>query len=146
MPELLMMLVPAIVVVVVALVGYGPDRVAGGAGEIRFFEDRLEIPAQRGRPHVFERDGLTLSRSSVVGSFMFVAVTEVQLLDLVQGEQRRRVSSRIFESMEAFEAFVRDVERFAHGLPPADDPPSERGSPARDAYDDRLDEELAALD
>jgi hypothetical protein len=118
------------------------DAVAGGAGEIRLFEDRLEVPrAQRdehGRVDVFRLDDLEIELSELAMSFNLVFTAVVQVAELRSGSARRRVSSRLFESDEAFAEFVDTVDHVRHRLPVA--------ATGSDEYDERLDRELDALD
>jgi hypothetical protein len=121
--------------------GGASDLVAGGRGEIRLFEDRVEVPRaalnDRRYVDVFPLADLSVSVSETRVSLNLVMTTTFQVAELRAGALRRRVSSRLFESEAAFAAFLADLQHVRHRLPV---------KPDGDDYDERLDRELDALD
>jgi len=118
------------------------DAVAGGRGEIRLFEDRLEVPRPRrddsGAVEVFRLEELDIELSELAMSFNLVFTSVVRVAELRAGGSKRRISSRLFASDAAFAEFVDVVDHVRHRLPV--------GGAGGDEYDERLDRELDALD
>ena len=140
-PALLLLLVVALVGRLSSLSIY---RVAGGRGELRLFEQHLEIPRARGaRPLHMRYDGLVLELRRHEGRIAFQVVSVTSVLILRQGGQTRGICSRVFESHEVFLEAVEDIEALAAGerLPNRDSPDPAASIP--DEYDERLEAELA---
>ena len=139
--------VPGLIGCAVVWWGRDADSVVGGRAELRLFDENLEVPRPRrgGTPHdVFELKSLAVRVDHVRVRVNFILTNEIMVAVLRDGERERRLSSRLFVDMQELQSFVEDVRRAQRGEPLAPNPGRANGR--RDAYDDRLDEELAALD
>lgn len=131
--------------------GMSAYRVGGGRNLIRFYADRIEVPAIRARkPLVFRREGLTIRvRDQVVKYRLATAsvatIKRGKLIELRSGALRRTLSTLVLEDEHDEAALIGDLERFVAGEAAlgraAYDAP-----PPRTKYDDRIDGELAQLD
>jgi hypothetical protein len=131
--------------------GMSSYRVGGGRNLIRFYVDRLEVPAVRERaPMVFQREGLQVGIKNVVVNYRvaLVSVGTVKrgiLIELQGGGRRRKLSTLTLHDIHDEPALIADLERFVAGQPAigraAHDAP-----PPRTSYDDRIDRELAQLE
>jgi hypothetical protein len=133
--------------------GMSAYRVGGGRNLIRFYADRLEVPAVRERkPLVFTRDaGLDVIVSDVVvhyrlGLTALATVKRGKLVDLRGGGGlRRKLSTLVLDDRHDEAALLADLQRFVAGQPAigrhGHDVP-----PPRTEYDDRIDRELAQLE
>jgi hypothetical protein len=151
-PALLVLLALALCSACVAFwFGMTAYRVGGGRNLIRFYPDRIEVPAIRERqPLVFRREGLTVSVRDQVVQYRLVtasvaSVKRGKLIELRSGAKRRALSTLVLEDRHDEAALVGDLERFiageaALGRAAYDAPPP------RTEYDDRIDRELAQLD
>jgi hypothetical protein len=75
-------------------------RIGGGRGAIRFYADRLEVPAARGAATavVLSRDGLTASATEMrvryrIGAIQAATLRRGHMVELVAGQSRRRLST-----------------------------------------------------
>jgi hypothetical protein len=132
--------------------GMSAYRVGGGRNLIRFYADRIEVPAVRERkPLVFIRDaGLeVIVRDMVVqyrlGLTSLATVKRGKLIELRGGGVRRKLSTLVLDDSHDEVALLADLQRFVAGEPAlgraAHDVP-----PPRTEYDDRIDRELAQLE
>lgn len=121
-------------------------RIAGGKGELLIYRDRIEVPhPSRGEPVRFAINSVTahVVRNQVM--LNGVMVSQGASLLLIGPSETRKLSAEVFESSEAMEQAVRNIQRLKEGRELEDDMVPAMGGP-RDAYDDKLDEELAKLD
>lgn len=118
-------------------------RVAGGRGELRIFRDRVEVPQPASRdPLILPMEGLSVEvRTILQGVVNGIRIEEPASLVLHHAEGSRELAAALFVSSAAVERAARDIARLKEGLS-LEEPPA----PARDRYDDRLDEELDRLD
>lgn len=124
-------------------------RVHGGRGEMRLFEDRLEIPRAR-RPGVDVLPLATLSMDflNVRGKVNFVPVSDVLVLNLRSLDCRREIAHHLVGSDDDLRRLAEDIGRVQRGEPPT---PDQVETPAKDslaraALEQKLDAELAKLD
>jgi hypothetical protein len=132
--------------------GMSAYRVGGGRNLIRFYADRVEVPAPSKRqPLAFPRTGSKIEISDVVIRYRLGiaaalgSVRRGKLIALRYGDVARKLSTLVLavESDEA--ALVADFQRFVAGDPAIGRAGHAAPSP-RTTYDDRLDRELAQLD
>jgi hypothetical protein len=131
--------------------GMSAYRVGGGRNLIRFYADRLEVPAIRERrPLVFAREGLELGVEEVLVKYRLgltglATVKRGKLITLASGRVRRKISTLVLDDRGDEPALIADLQRFVAGQPAlgraGHDVPD-----ARTEYDDRIDRELAQLD
>jgi hypothetical protein len=130
--------------------GMSAYRVGGGRNLIRFYADRIEVPAVRVRqPLVFLRDGLEIRVRDVVVQYRFALtplanIKRGKLIELRRGGVTRKLSTLVLDNRHDEAALVADLGRFVAGQPAVgrvDVAPA-----ARTEYDDRIDRELAQLD
>jgi hypothetical protein len=126
-------------------------RVGGGRNLIRFYPDRIEVPAVRERaPMRFARDGLTARVEDVKVAYRFAfakvaTMNRGKLIELRAGDLRRKLSTLILEDPADERFLIADLERFLAGKPALGRAAQEASPPPRTEYDDRLDRELADL-
>jgi hypothetical protein len=118
-------------------------RVAGGRGELRVYRDRIEVPQPASRaPLILPMAGLSVEvRSVLQGVVNGVRIEEPASLVLRHAGGVRELSAALFVSSDAVERAAREIRQVQEGRS-LEEPPV----PARDRYDDRLDEELNRLD
>lgn len=132
--------------------GMSAYRVGGGRNLIRFYVDRLEVPAVRERkPLVFTREaGLEVFVRDVLVQYRLAwtalaTVKRGKLIELRGGGIKRKLSTLVLDDRHDEPALIADLQRFVAGQPAlgraAHDVP-----PPRTEYDDRIDRELAALE
>lgn len=132
--------------------GMSAYRVGGGRNLIRFYVDRLEVPAVRERkPLVFTREaGLEVFVRDVLVQYRLAwtalaTVKRGKLIELRGGGIKRKLSTLVLDDRHDELALIADLQRFVAGQPAlgraAHDVP-----PPRTEYDDRIDRELAALE
>jgi hypothetical protein len=131
--------------------GMSAYRVGGGKNLIRFYADRIEVPAVRERkPLVFPRDGLAIRVRDMVVRYRFAVTTVAtvkrgKLIELARGGLTRKLSTLVLEDAHDEAALIADLLRFVKGEPAlgraGHDVP-----PPRTEYDDRIDRELAQLE
>lgn len=151
-PSPLVLLALALCSVCVAFwFGMSAYRVGGGRNLIRFYPDRIEVPAVRERkPIVFVREGLELEVRDVVVRYRLAMTTLAdikrgKLIELRGGGHKRKLSTLTLDDRHDEAALIADLQRFVTGQPAigraAHDAP-----PPRTEYDDRIDRELAQLE
>ena len=128
-------------------------RVGGGRNLIRFYPDRVEVPATRERkPMVFPRDGTQLQVTDVVIRYRLgvaatlASVNRGKLVALTRGARTRKFSTLILDDTADERFLVADLQRFLSGEPALGRAGHTALADTRSAYDDRLDRELAQLD
>jgi hypothetical protein len=124
-------------------------RVHGGRGEMRLYEDRLEVPrARRPGVEVLPLTGLSMRFLTIQGRVDFIPVSEVLVLNLDSAHGRRAIAHHLVGGPEALRRVAEDIARAQRGEPPTPDPapPRAEAAGARDAMEERLDAELAKLD
>ena len=122
-------------------------------GAIRLSLERLEIPDERGLPLVFIPRETTIAARPVSVRYLMYGVTVHEgsrghVLELSRPGLQRRISTMPLVDGARVPALLADLERIQKGLAPLGrdpTPPAPPGRP-RDAYDDKLDQELAELD
>jgi len=119
-------------------------RVSGRSSELRIFRDRIEVP------QAFRREPLRLPlaefRAAVyysAGTMNGIRVDRPSYLVLEGRGVRRVLKAELFASPEAMARASADIHRLQQGL---DLEAHDSGEKARDAYDDKLDQELRKLD
>lgn len=131
--------------------GMSAYRVGGGRNLIRFYVDRLEVPAVRERqPMVFRRDGLRLDVKDMVVQYRFAltalaTVKRGKRIELACDGVRRTLSTLVLDDRHDEPALIADLQRFLAGQP-ALGRAGHDAPPPRTEYDDRIDRELARLD
>ncbi|MFK7991042.1 MAG: hypothetical protein AB8I08_33795 [Sandaracinaceae bacterium] len=143
-----MLIVGVLLLVAVAYVhSLKNEIVSGGKGEVVLYERSFSVPRSIGTTTLeFSYADLGLSVTRIESRTLGATVAVVSRLTLEGGGVTRALSSRLFESDDAFEALVRDLEALRQGQPL----PPQRAARApveeKDEMDDRLDAELAELD
>ena len=122
-------------------------------GAIRLSLERLEIPDERGLPLVFIPRETTIVARPVSVRYLMYGVTVHEgsrgyVLELSASGLQRRISTMTLADSARVPALLADLERIQKGLPPLGREPTPPAPPVkpRDAYDDKLDQELAGLD
>ena len=111
----------AVVVPVIYWFASSAYRIGGGRSAIRFFSDRLEVPATMGgRPISFPRSELHADAREMrvryrIGGFTAATVRRAHLVRLSAGAARRALSTLTLVHPRAFLA---DLERFLAGEAP----------------------------
>jgi hypothetical protein len=131
--------------------GMSAYRVGGGRNLIRFYADRIEVPAVRERAALrFSREGLAIDIKQVHVRYRFglIGVANVKrgnLIELRGSGRSRKLSTLVLADDNDEPALLADLQRFVAGEPAigraAHDAP-----PPRTEYDDRIDRELAQLE
>jgi hypothetical protein len=119
-------------------------RVSGRSSELRIFRDRIEVP------QAFRREPLRLPLEEVravvytfPGTMNGVRVDQPSYL-LLEGRGVRRVlKAELFASTDAMVRASADIYRLQQGL---ELEAHDSAGPARDVYDDKLDQELGRMD
>ena len=130
--------------------GMSAYRVGGGRNLIRFYADRIEVPAVRTRqPLVFARDGLEVKVRDVVVRYRFAltslaTVKRGKLIELTRGGTSRKLSTLVLDDRHDEPALIADLQRFLAGEPAIGR--AGHDAPPRTEYDDRIDRELAQLE
>ena len=131
--------------------GMSAYRVGGGRNLIRFYADRIEVPAVRERqPLVFRRDGLSLGIKDMLVQYR-LALTSVatvkrgKLIELTCDGVRRTLSTLVLDDRHDEPALIADLQRFLAGQAAIGRVGHDAPAP-RTEYDDRIDRELAQLD
>jgi hypothetical protein len=138
----------AVVVPVIYWFASSAYRIGGGRSAIRFFPDRLEVPAAvAGPPLRFPRSELHADVQEMrvryrIGGFAAATVRRGHLVRLAAGSTKRALSTL---TLVRPGAFLADLERYVGGEPPRG-PEAHASTSVRSPDDDRLDSELAALD
>jgi len=131
--------------------GMNAYRVGGGRNLIRFYVDRIEVPAVRERkPLVFPRDGLVIGVRDVVVQYRMAlftvgSVKRGKLIELRRGTQTRKLSTLVLADHNDEPALIADLQRFVEGQPAIGRAGHDLPAP-RTEYDDRIDRELAQLE
>jgi hypothetical protein len=132
--------------------GMSAYRVGGGRNLIRFYADRLEVPAVRERkPLVFTREaGVEILVRDVLvqyrlGWTALASVKRGKLVELRGGGRKRKLSTLVLDDRHDEAALIADLRRFVAGQP-AIGRAGHDAPPPRTTYDDRIDRELAALE
>lgn len=129
-----------------SVIGVRHDRIAGGSGQVRLFESRVEVPAAFGPALTFPLPETEVRVRRVEGRLLGAAISRVAILHLRGGGAERKLSSRLFESQERLEELALDLAALARGAPL---PSHEADAPIpvrpRDRFDDQLDAELDEL-
>lgn len=119
-------------------------RVSGQKSELRIFRDRIEVP------HAFRREPLRLPLEQVraivyyfPGHMSGVRVDRPCYLVLEGPGIKRVLKAELFATAQAMVQATSDIHRLQQGL---ELEAHDSGSPARDEYDDKLDQELRGLD
>ena len=131
-------------------------RVGGGRGAIRFFPDRIEVPAAVGpRPLVFPRQGLLVTQREVLVRLGLtgVALRRGTVLEIQRATMKRRISTLTLVDQNTEEALLADLQLFVQGQAPlgavleaCEALMAKALSPKRDVYDEQLDREIAEYD
>ena len=147
--------VPAVILtltLVVSAVFYAysirAELVRGGEAEVRLHRSHVELPPPfAGKALAFPIEQLELSILRVESRVLFASVATVESLRFRAPGLARTLSSRLFEAPEQLQWLAEDLAALKAGtpLPEHAERPSDPDAP-RDAYDDRLDAELDALD
>lgn len=119
-------------------------RVSGRQSELRIFRDRIEVPNAFRREPI--RLGLADVRATIYyfpGTWNGVRVDRPCYLVLEGRGVRRVLKAELFASAEAMVHATADIHRLQQGF---ELEAHEGPAPARDAYDDKLDQELRQLD
>jgi hypothetical protein len=131
--------------------GMSAYRVGGGRNLIRFYADRLEVPAVRERqPLVFARADLQLRVRDVVVKYRLAltslaTVKRGKLIELSGGGVTRKLSTLVLHDRADEPALIADLQRFMAGQPALGRAAHDAPAP-RTEYDDRIDRELAQLE
>lgn len=122
-------------------------RIAGGSGELRIYKDFIEVP-HASRPEAV-RFAINAVEAHIAHNTVMlngVMVSRGASLLLIGPSETRKLSSEVFETPEAMEQAVRNIRRLQEGLEIEEDDSHTPGLGGRDAYDDKLDDELSKLE
>jgi hypothetical protein len=131
--------------------GMSAYRVGGGRNLIRFYADRIEVPAVRERaPLKFPREGLAVDVKQVLVRYRWglIGVANVKrgnLIELRGSGRSRKLSTLTLADNNDEPALLADLQRFVAGEP-AIGRAGHDAPPPRTEYDDRIDRELAQLE
>lgn len=122
--------------------------VAGGAGELRLFEGHLEVPpAWRGATLHLPYESLSLEIRRFETRIYWQRVASVEVLILRSGDTVRELSSRLFDPPERLQHAAEDILALKSGQRPSSHLPRKPTTPKTpDEWDQRIEDELAALD
>lgn len=139
---------PGLVVLAAYLSSAGAHRVAGGQADVVLHHAHLVVPAAWSRtPLTFSLDALTLARTTIRGRLYGVQVSEVGVLRLSGEGRTRTLSARMFDDPKTLDRLASDIERVRAGGEPeaAAAAAAAPVRPARDRYDDAIDDALSKL-
>lgn len=131
--------------------GMNAYRVGGGRNLIRFYGDRIEVPAVHERkPLLFTREGTAIVVQDVVvkyrmGLIAIGSVKRGKLIVIRRGAVTRKLSTLVLDDAGDEPALIADLQRFVAGEPAIGRAGHDVPAPRTD-YDDRIDRELAQLE